>query len=187
MRVISGLYKGRKLISPKGESVRPTADRVKESMFNILYSKSMLDGTVLDLFCGSGSLGIEALSRGAKWATFVDKDIQSVELTQQNLDKIKIANATVVQNDCFFAIKNFSRQNKSFDLILIDPPYNGAYEKRLLDSIWEQGILEKNGLVVMESSSQTQINIDQNTNYILLDSRKIGQTAINFFGHRGNL
>ena len=186
MRVIAGMYKGRTLFSPKGKAVRPTSDRVKETMFNILYSKDALqDAAVLDLFCGSGALGIEALSRGARSLTCVDNEKESVDLTKQNLAKVckEGGSATVVQNDVFFALKYFAKNAISFDLILMDPPYSGAYETRVLQAIFETQIISPTGILVLESATDSCVDLPSGC--LLIDERKIGKTTLRFL-QRGN-
>lgn len=185
MRIIAGQYKGRRLFSPNDNNIRPTTDRVKETIFNILFSKNRLNGTVLDLFCGSGALGLEALSRGATHCSFVDKEKQSIVLTQKNIDKIGIQNCSVMQNDAHFMLKHFAKMGTKFDLILLDPPYNGAYEARLLDAIFENQILNHQGLVVLETSTDTKLSTT-NPIYQMIDTRKLGATTISFFEYNAN-
>lgn len=129
MRVITGIARGRKLQTLPGLDTRPTSDRVKEALFNILQFE--LEGRrVLDLFAGSGQLGIEALSRGAAYGTFVDKNAQAVQIIKDNLKSTKLATNTQVV--CQDSIAFLTRPNDMFDVVLIDPPYAaGLYETAL--------------------------------------------------------
>ncbi len=125
MRVIAGKYKGRRLFIPKG--IRPTKDNVKESLFNIL-SSDIQGASVLDLFAGSGALGIEALSRGAKEVVFVDNSKASADTIERNIAKIAPDNEKtsirVIIKDAFAGIRLLRAENKKFDIIILDPPYN---------------------------------------------------------------
>jgi len=129
LRVISGIYRGRKLAGPKGDRFRPTLDRVKESIFSVLGAD--LEGSdVLDLFCGSGSLGIEALSRGARHSTFVDKDKQVLNIAQGNVKSLRVEEmSSFVQMDVFKYCNTSS--SSAFDIIFADPPYDNMYGSRI--------------------------------------------------------
>jgi len=145
MRVIAGKYRGAVLNEFKGNDIRPTADRTKEAVFNILQSD--IEGSVcLDLFCGTGNLGIEALSRGAKEVVFTDCARVSVEITKQNLLKVK-EKAEVL---CVDAINYLCRTNKRFDIIFIDPPYADDISERAVKTIFERKLLTENGIIVFE-------------------------------------
>ncbi len=149
MRVISGSARGKKLISPEGLNVRPTLDRVKESVFNMI-AFDILDSSVLDLFCGSGALGIEALSRGAASAVFVDMSRDSLSATKQNLAATRLADsAETVLCDSIAYIRNTT---KTFDIIFIDPPYKAGLYQEVLSSILEKKLLNPGGKIVVESA-----------------------------------
>ena len=145
MRVITGTCRGRRLKSPTGNDVRPTTDNVKEAVFNII--RSDVEGRrVLDLFAGTGQLGIEALSRGAKEAVFVDASPASLKIVKENLQLCSLQGA-VVRSD---AVAYLSRCG-SFDLIFVDPPYaSGLYEK-VLESINLFDILSEGGIIIVEA------------------------------------
>jgi 16S rRNA (guanine966-N2)-methyltransferase len=118
LRIIAGTHRGQRIAAPKGRDTRPTSDRVRENAFNLI---GPVDGAdVLDLFAGSGAMGLEALSRGATSATFVESDRDAVRTINANLDKLKLR-ATVLQQD---AVRVVSREGRTFDLILCDPPYD---------------------------------------------------------------
>ncbi|MFZ6004894.1 MAG: 16S rRNA (guanine(966)-N(2))-methyltransferase RsmD [Actinomycetota bacterium] len=137
MRVISGVARGRKLVAPAGSTTRPTSDRVREATFNALGSLgAVVDATVLDLFAGSGALGIEALSRGAAHATFVDQDKEAIRAIEENLAACGLAQqATVVSS----SIDRYLSQSRAarFDLALVDPPYDWGHDAwlELLDRL----------------------------------------------------
>jgi 16S rRNA (guanine(966)-N(2))-methyltransferase RsmD len=150
LRIIAGRYKGHRLRPVEGHAVRSTADRVRESLFNILAAE--IPGTdVLDLFCGAGTLGLEALSRGADHATFVDKSRRSVRRTQDNSDALRVLTSVEIMNaDAMAAIRAFSRNEARFDLIFADPPYGDGWGAKLLASLAESGILNADGILVLE-------------------------------------
>ncbi len=125
MRVVAGTARGRHLTAPPGASTRPTSDRVREAVFNSLYSMGVTSGArVIDLYAGTGALGIEALSRGASWAVFVERDPASAAALRSNLEATGLADrATVVDDDVGAALDEATRRRERFDLALIDPPY----------------------------------------------------------------
>ena len=148
MRIISGKYKGKKLASFEGDAIRPTSDRAKEAIFSILQfelaGKSFYDG-----FCGSGAMGIEALSRGVKTALFTDKSAQSCKLTQRNLDSVG-EKAKVLNVDC---VSFLERTNEKFDIIFLDPPYKSRDGVKALEIIGKRNVLNDNGIVIFESGN----------------------------------
>ena len=145
MRVISGSAKGRKLKTPRGMDVRPTADSVKEAVFNIIR-EDVIGCRVLDLFAGSGQLGIEALSRGAKEAVFVDVSATSLKLVKDNLMLCGFTGKTVKED----AI-NYLQDASSFDLIFIDPPYDSDCYEKVFEKIKSFDILTDGGIIIVES------------------------------------
>ena len=145
MRVVSGIARGRKLKTPAGNEVRPTADSVKEAVFNIL--RDDVEGRrVLDLFAGSGQMGIEALSRGAKEAVFVDVSRTSLKLVKNNLALCGFQ-AETVREDAL----SYLRYASPFDLIIIDPPYDSDYYEKVLELIKSFDILTDGGIIVVET------------------------------------
>lgn len=146
MRVIAGLAKGHQLFSPEGEDTRPTLDRVKESVFSILYPY-LRDAVVLDLFAGTGSLGIEALSRGAEYADFVDNGKKAYDCIIRNLRKTRLEEKSKVH---FTAFEKFLKAaaNK-YDIVFLDPPYNKGIEDKVFESVAE--VLNKDAVVVLET------------------------------------
>ena len=151
MRIITGKVKGLKLKAPSGFSTRPTSDRVKESVFNVL--NGMVDfsevESVLDVFAGTGSLGLEALSRGASSATFID--FATTEIIAENIRRAKFENvATILRGDFTKMLRKISRQQKTFDLIFIDPPYKENLAETALELIGECELLNSDGLIIVE-------------------------------------
>jgi 16S rRNA (guanine966-N2)-methyltransferase len=168
MRIISGAYKGRRLKSPpKTAKIRPSTDRVRETLFNLLANMvDLRDTIILDLFCGTGSLGIECLSRGASKAVFVDTDIRTVT---ENIELISAEDsAEIVKSDAFRYLK---RTNERFDVVLADPPYSFREYDKLIDEI-----IKKCGLLILEHSSAISLNRDDSG-----FRKDFGESALTFF------
>ncbi len=182
MRVISGEAKGIRLNSPPGDTTRPITDRVKESLFNIL-GDYIVDCIFLDLFAGTGGVGIEALSRGARSAVFVEKDRRVVKVLKENLNATRLTtHATVVCRDVFKFIKK--AEQTSFDIIYIAPPqYRGLWAKTLwvLD---EQPLLSANGMVIAQIFPKEFEELELHS-LSLLDQRKYGSTLLCFYERAG--
>ncbi|MCD7778414.1 MAG: 16S rRNA (guanine(966)-N(2))-methyltransferase RsmD [Clostridiales bacterium] len=152
MRVISGSKKGLKLKAPKGLSTRPTTDRIKESLFNIL-SPVLRECRFLDMFAGSGGIGIEALSRGASEVFFIDRDREALEVIKDNIQKADFSRQAVVLGfDWKTALKHIENRGLKFDVIFMDPPYNSDFIENILDEIKNLGILNNEGIVVVEQA-----------------------------------
>lgn len=150
MRVITGSAKGRPLKTVKGRDVRPTADRVKESLFNVLGPR-VPECDFLDLFAGSGAVGIEALSRGAKSATFVEVMTPHLKVVEENLAATGLLDrAQLLRRDARAAAADLGRRGLSFDLIFVDPPYGQGLVGEALEAIAAQGLLRADGWVVCE-------------------------------------
>lgn len=150
MRVIAGKFRGKKLNTVKENLIRPTSDRAKESLFNIIQSR-LEDSRFLDLFAGSGSISIEAISRGAKSSTLVEKDRASINIIKKNIDSLSIADKSVfkiIKSDVFKFLVNISDE---YDIIFVDPPYNYKNDKEILDKIYEKNILKDGGLIIFET------------------------------------
>ncbi len=180
MRVISGSARGLKLNTPEDYDIRPTTDRVKESMFNVI-SPYVYDAEVLDLFSGSGALGIEALSRGASHVYFCDKDPKSIGVTKSNISKAKFeARSTVILGDYLKAISNISSKKEKMDIIFIDPPYYKGLFGVVLKEIVDQGILEEDGILVVEHDYQVAIEEVEGLN--IIKNKKYGKTAVTIYG-----
>ncbi|WP_138415043.1 16S rRNA (guanine(966)-N(2))-methyltransferase RsmD [Aquibacillus sediminis] len=150
MRVISGKYKGHPLKPVPGRFTRPTTDKVKEALFQMI-GPFFDGGTCLDLFAGSGGLGIEALSRGIEKTVFVDKHPKSIQTIYANLKALRIEQeAEVFRTDAFRALKAASKRNLSFSLIFLDPPYQKVSYEDLLEKINTYGLLARQGIIVCE-------------------------------------
>ena len=172
MRVISGKYRGMVLASFDGESIRPTSDRVKESLFNILYS-SVAGARVLDMFCGSGNLGIECLSRGAGLVHFNDISRDSLAVLKKNLSRIE-GNYKITNCDFSGCMKAGDR----YDLIFIDPPYASDAGVEALKLIAKGNHLNDDGIAVFERDRSFEGKID---GLEKVDERKYGKTFLSFF------
>lgn len=185
MRIISGKYRGLKLAEFAGAEIRPTADRVKESLFNIL-SSYVAGAEVLDLFCGSGNLGIECLSRGAESVCFNDLSADSISVLKKNLSKLKGGENYRVYNldfsACLSRVSGFAGGLKgsggAFDLIFIDPPYKSEAGLSALEIIGKNRLLKDGGIAVYERDRSFSGEIEGLEKY---DERKYGKTYITFF------
>ena len=175
MRVISGKARGLKLLSLEGADTRPTLDNVKEAVFSMIFDYCP-DACVLDLFAGSGAMGIEALSRGAKEAVFVDINPKACSVVKANLEKSKLMDTAIVLTADYKAyLKSAHQSGKSFDIIFLDPPYALSFMDEVLNLIHEYGLLNKNGLIVCEFESGTDIDTK---NYKLLKDKRYGRASV---------
>ena len=154
MRVISGTAKGAKLNSIESMATRPTLDRVKESLFNIIQNR-LEDAIILDLFAGSGAIGIECLSRNAKEAYFCDNSYKATQMINQNLKKTKLdMKATVINGDYKKCLNQLGSKQIKFDLIYIDPPYKENIGVKATKEILLQDILHENGIIIIETDEK---------------------------------
>lgn len=158
MRVIAGTARRVSLLTPKGMGTRPTTDRIKETLFNMLQPY-IIDSKFLDLFSGSGAIGIEALSRGASEAVFVEEDKEAIACIDKNLRATHLdSHGSVLSMDCQKALVQLHSHNKSFDIIFMDPPYRQGYEKKMIEYIASSSILNKDGILIFEASLDTEID-----------------------------
>jgi 16S rRNA (guanine966-N2)-methyltransferase len=179
MRIITGSAKGTKLNAPRGLGTRPTADRVKESVFNIL-GDLVVDAQVLDIFAGTGNLGLEALSRGATAAVFIDNNIESINIIKGNAQRTKLnGHAEIYRNDVIRALDKFVETSRSFDLIFCDPPYNQGLIHIVLEKVAKHSILNPEGILVMEHSKHEKIT-DEWDKLQLRRVERYGETLISF-------
>ncbi|NWG01815.1 MAG: 16S rRNA (guanine(966)-N(2))-methyltransferase RsmD [Syntrophaceae bacterium] len=187
MRIITGRSKGRRLSRPKGHGVRPTSDRVKESIFNIL-GEEVEGKIVLDLFAGTGNLGIEALSRGASKAIFVEKGRQALRFIQRNLNQLGLEDGSeIIPKDVNRAIGMLKQRGESFDLILMDPPYGKGWVKKTLTKLNSHPIYGKDSLLVIEHDRREYLPQDLE-GWALIRQKKIGDTLISFLiPHRDSI
>ena len=186
MRIISGTSKGRKLVTLKSPSLRPTSDRVKESIFNILREE-IEGGMVLDLFAGTGNLGIEALSRGAKKVIFVEKGRHALGLIQRNLAQFGLEEQSeILPTDANRAIGILKQRGKTFDLIFMDPPYEkGLIEKTLLQ-LSSHPIYHRDSLLVIEHHRRELLS-PVPRGWDLIRQRRTGETMISFLAPKEDL
>ena len=181
MRIISGERRGHKLLEFCGDDIRPTTDRVKESIFNLIQ-EYVSEANVLDMFCGSGALSFEALSRGAAFATCIDLDKNSINVIKRNCSDLNYSDRCEIINcSCFDYIK---KCGKKFDLIFLDPPYNKNLIEDSLRGIAKSSILSPNGIIVLESDS-TDFHSDFE-NLTMLKQRKYGRTYITVYKYCEN-
>lgn len=180
MRVIAGKRRGTKLESPKDRSVRPTTDRIKEDIFNII-SPYVLDAVFLDLFAGSGAMGIEALSRGAERSVFVDRSGKSLSLVKRNIKKTGFEDSSEVRK---MSAENYlANTSESFDIIFLDPPY--AYEnlKNIIENIIKYDILKDDGILIVEHDKN--IPLEKNENLDRFRNKVYSLTEVEFFALEG--
>jgi 16S rRNA (guanine966-N2)-methyltransferase len=171
MRIIAGSRKGHTIQAPPGRDTRPTSDRVRENVFNILGPVD--DAVVLDLYAGSGALGLEALSRGAARAVFVERDGAAARVIEQNLDKLRLQ-GTVLRQD---ALAVLASETRKYDLVLVDPPYEMYDDIEPKLSRYLPRLLAEDGVVVVETDARTQpqLPLDERT------SRKYGAARITVY------
>lgn len=179
MRIISGKARGTKLKTLEGILTRPTLDRVKESLFNII-NNDLQDSVVLDLFAGSGALGLESISRGAKEAILCDNSKDATEIINQNVQKVHSALQVTVYNmdfkNCLGKIKE-----KKFDIIFLDPPYDTDFSIQALKLILEYNMIDKNSIVIIETDDSKRILKElENIMINVKDVRKYGRANLIF-------
>lgn len=176
MRIISGIRRGHKLLEFQGYDVRPTTDRVKESIFNLIQIY-IPQAKVLDMFAGSGALSFEAVSRGADYALLLDSDSRSVELIKRNIAGLKFEGmCEVIKTSCFDYI---SRCNEQFDVIFLDPPYNKGFIEPALRGIIENNILSDDGIIVLESDN-TDFSSDAD-GLEIIKQKRYGRTFVTVY------
>jgi 16S rRNA (guanine(966)-N(2))-methyltransferase RsmD len=182
MRVISGKAKGRRLIAPKGSAIRPTADRIKESLFNIL-PRDFSSRKILELFAGTGNVSIEALSRGAESALLVDASERSARVIRENLRRLELNDrAQVWVMPVRRALNAVARQGQKFDIIFLDPPYDQKLVGRSLELIASINPIYPSAVVVAEHSVREMLKPSYGF-LSLNDQRRYGDTLLSFFRH----
>ncbi|HOP39597.1 MAG TPA: 16S rRNA (guanine(966)-N(2))-methyltransferase RsmD [Geobacteraceae bacterium] len=183
MRVIGGTARGRRLHTPRGLSVRPTSDRVKEALFNILAGTfgALDECAVLDVFAGTGNLGIEALSRGARHAVFIDSSRASNEIISKNLSLTGFSDRSrVIPRDFSAALTILEAEGGVFQLVFLDPPYRKGLVEKCLDQLGQSSCIDEETMVVAEFSSREDIIVPEGR-LQLIDKRVYGDTALAFF------
>ncbi len=183
VRIITGKYKGRLLKLVKGDDIRPTSDRVKETLFNVLSSRINFENlVVLDLFAGTGALGFEALSRGAEKAVFVDNSRIALKMIKENAQMLGCSNKVLIINDDVLNFIEYS--NEKFDLIFADPPYMYPHIDKLIHRIWERKLLSEIGFFSLEHDSGI-IFTAETMPFEVETRREFGKTAFTIFKYKG--
>ncbi len=178
MRIITGRARGLRLIEPKNYDVRPTSDRVKESLFSIIGA-GIVDAKILDLFAGTGNLCLESWSRGANHVTFVDQSKESLKLVTSNIEKCKAnADCTVINGNALNVLTKLASSSEEFDYIFCDPPYDKGLVQEVLKKLAGINILKNTGTLVVEHSLKDDIRGALGANYEVFRSEKYGQTRI---------
>lgn len=170
MRVDSGIFKGRRLLENKFEHIRPTTDKVRQALFTKLQF-FLPNKRVLDLFCGTGALGIEALSRGASEVVFVDKDARSASMARENLKNLGVK-ARVIRCD---AVRFVESCEEKFDLIILDPPYKSGLYEKIVSKLFP--LLEEDGIIVCEHDKKDVFNYSP---FVIYDEKRYGNTVLTY-------
>ncbi len=182
MRIIAGTVGGRRLKAPRGQATRPTADRVREAVFNILVARGPVPERVLDLYAGSGALGLEALSRGARAAVFVDESGAACEAIRDNARALAFDGAARVEKKrALDFLRTASDDGGRFGWIFLDPPYAAGEMDRALAALGR--LLDEDGLVIAEHEWRAAPK-DEHESLALADRRRYGQTAVSFYTSR---
>jgi len=178
MRIIAGDRKGHTIYAPKGRDTRPTSDRVRENVFNIVAP--WVEGArVLDLYAGSGAMGLEALSRGAAGVVFVEADADAVRTIERNLDKLRLSGATVIRTEAMTGLAQEATAGRKYDLVLVDPPYSMTDFDTLARYL--PRVLADDGLAVLESAARTEPEL---AGLAVRTTRKYGSTRVTVFEHQ---
>lgn len=178
MKVVAGKYKGFNLLSPKSKTSRPTDNKVKEAIFDMLYP-FQYEYKALDLFAGTGQMGIEFLSRGAKEVYFNEKNYSNFAILNKNLDKVGRDGAITYKKDFIRCLKDLYGEDKKFDYIFLDPPYETDFIDRALFCIIEYDLLSEDGIVITESSMD--IDFSEKYDLHILKDKSYGRKFIKFY------
>ncbi len=186
MRVISGVARGTKLSSIESIETRPTLDRVKESLFNIIQNR-IPESIVLDLFAGSGALGIECISRGCKKAYFGEKSKMATEMIKSNLKKTRfLSNSEIYMQDYRKTLTDLSLKKLKFNIIFIDPPYKENIAVKAIEQIINMDLLEKDGIIILETDEkEREIKQLEKLDIEIYDLRKYGRVYLLFLNRKG--
>lgn len=185
IRVIGGSARGRRLKGPKGTAFRPTTGRVKEYIFNIL-GETIQDAVVLDLFSGSGSLGIEALSRGARHVTFVELDASHTHILEDNLNTCRFREqGRIYRGNVFTQIERMHNSSMQFDLVLADPPFKEKYHQHIVEALTRFPILKHKGLCLIEHEKNDPA--DESRELALEKSRAFGHVTVSMYEQITNI
>lgn len=177
MRIIAGERKGHTIFAPRGRETRPTSDRVRENVFNIVAP--WVEGArVLDLYAGSGAMGLEALSRGAAAVVFVESEAEAVRAIERNLDKLRLTGARVVRSDASTGLRQEATAGRKYDLVLADPPYTMTDFDTLARYL--PRVLADDGLLVLETAARIEPEL---AGLVVRTTRKYGSTRVTVFEH----
>lgn len=186
MRIIGGKYKGKKLLLPINKNTRPLKDMVKESIFNLLIHSNKIkidiaDSNVLDLFSGSGSFGIECISRGAKNVYFFENYSEAIKILNKNLSLLKLNhNYKVFEKNCFDFFKENKLKNIFFDIVFIDPPYNELKLNSFLDLIFKNDIISKKTLFIIHRHKKDTIAISEKIQLVEVRNYGISKISLGY-------
>ena len=187
MRIIGGKMRGTKLQTLEGfDTTRPTLDRVKESLFNIISMK-LIDSQVLDLFSGSGALGIESISRGASKAYLCDISPKAINVIKQNVEKTRCKDSVIILNKKHIQALEFLKQsNKKFDIVFLDPPYETELAEESTKYIIDNNLLEDEGIIIIETDNEDKLINGLNVKEIdIYDTRRYGRVSLIFLKRKG--
>lgn len=177
MRIIAGTHRGQRIAAPKGVVTRPTGDRVREAVFSIVGA---VEGArVLDLFAGSGAMGLEALSRGATSCVFVERDREAARVIATNLEKLRLTGATVLARDVAGVLREERERGRRFDLVLVDPPYERWDEHAEVLAEHVPAVLADDGLAVVETAERVEPALP----LPLVTTRRYGSARVTVFSH----
>lgn len=190
MFIIAGLYRHQRLKPPKGEQTRPTSSRLREALFNICQ-QSIEGARFLDIFAGSGAMGLEALSRGAQSATFIESHKEAVQCIESNIQHLKVqSQCQILRGDVFAMLEFLARQRKQFDIIYADPPYRTPtphsslfYSSAIIQWIDAHNLLGTGGVLFIEEDFRFQPQLEDLQTLQLKDSRRMGQAALQHYRH----
>lgn len=180
MRVIAGTFRGRQIKTVKSDETRPTSDKIKESVFQMI-GPFFNGGICLDLFAGSGALGIEALSRGMEKAIFIEKNTKAIKIVHGNINQLNLSDQVeVYRTDAMRALNVLKKRKVSFDLIFVDPPYNQLNDKQILEQIIENRLLKRGGMIYYEYESSSN-HIGENIDLNVIKHVNYGTTSVTIF------
>jgi 16S rRNA (guanine(966)-N(2))-methyltransferase RsmD len=183
MRIIAGEARGNRIRLPGGCRIRPTADRIKKSLFDIL--RPVTGKFFLDLFAGSGNVGLEALSQGARHSVFVEKDIRLVKAIRAALDGFRYdQRAEVIAADVGRGLRNLVQRGERFDIVFADPPYDMDLAGQTLRWLETGDVLKENGMVVLQHSVREKLEETPDRALVIADQRQYGDTMLTFLHHK---
>lgn len=186
MRIVSGSMRGTKLFTLEGLNTRPTLDRVKEALFNIIQFE-LQDAIVLDLFAGSGSLSLEALSRGAKKSILCDQSNQAIGIIKKNIEKTKTEDKTMILHMHYDkALEKLKNEKQKVDIVFLDPPYDSDFAEDAAKKIIQFDLLEKQGIIIIETDQQDKVISGTDDEILeIYDIRKYGRVSLLFLKRKG--